>query len=95
MNGKIILWSHTGQKAVHDSRGVQIDTVEVDTGMKRIYHVTGDGGDEAGRQIGFLHPNGFMHFVIPAPPKEFEQWVKSEVSGYHRLRSRGRRHHHL
>lgn len=76
MDGRIIVMPHTGTRAVHDNSGRRIAHVEHDTGLKRIYYVPSDG---VGQQIGFLHPNGFMHFVIPEPPKEFADWVRKEV----------------
>jgi len=66
---------HTGLRAIHNSEGNPVRNVEVDTGMKRIYW------EEAGskQQIGFLHPNGFLHFIIPDPPDEFKEEVKEAV----------------
>ena len=78
---KIVLHPHTGLVPVHGSGGQVIGTVEHDTGMKRIYYYLEEDGKQlpGGQQIGFLHPNGFLHFTIPTPPTEFVEKVKKEV----------------
>jgi len=79
MKTKITLTPHKGFRAIHNSRGDPVRNVEVDTGMQRIYYEVEEGGESTRQQIGFVHPNGFMHFIIPDPPDEFKQEVKQEV----------------
>ena len=81
MASRIELQPHTGEQPIYDSQGVVMDTIEVDTGMQRIYLLRQDKetGDTTRQQIGFVHPNNFVHFIIPDPPKEFQDEVKTEV----------------
>lgn len=77
---EILVLPHTGLVPVHGSAGNVLTTVERDTGLKRVYlRLVENGKQIAGQQIGFLHPNGYMHFIIPTPPKEFVDRVKAEV----------------
>jgi len=67
---------HKGLQGVHDSSGHRVTTIEVDTGMQQIM-LRGDDGRDT--QIGFLHPNHFVHFVIPEPPESLKAAVKEFV----------------
>lgn len=77
---KILLYPHTGQSPVHDASGRVIATITHDTGLKRVYYILEEDGKQiSGQQVAFLHPNGFVHFIIPEPPIEFVNRVKEEI----------------
>lgn len=74
---QITLEKHIAKKPVYGSAGEKLGEVDHDTGFQRVC-ISAD--NKKGRtQIGFLHPNGFLHFTIPAPPGEFVEMVKNAV----------------
>lgn len=74
---------HTGTQPVRDASGRLLTTVEHDTGLVRVYYsLWEDDKQISGQQIGFLHPNGFFHFVIPAPPEEFVATVQAAIKDH-------------
>jgi len=76
----IELFDHVGKQPVYDSAGQVLSVRDVPTGLRMIVHVNiDDDGQRSQRQIGFLHPNKFMHFIIPTPPNVFAEWVKAEI----------------
>jgi len=80
MTESIELLPHVGKQPVTDSAGNVLSIVDVPTGLQMVVHRrTADDGTYTQRQIGFLHPNAFMHFIIPDPPKVFSDWVKREI----------------
>jgi len=85
MSEHIELIDHVGKQAVYDNTGKVLSVRDVPTGLRMVVHVRTDEDAIASpdrrsqRQIGFLHPNNFMHFIIPPPPQVFVDWVKGEV----------------
>ncbi len=64
---EIKLIPHTGQQPIYDQGGHLLQTIEVEVkGMQRIMRANENcnGGWE---QIGFVHPNNYIHFIEPLP----------------------------
>ncbi len=78
---KVTIIEHVGKQPVRGSSGNTIAVVDHKTGMHQVYYAIHDedGAQITGQQVAWLHPNGYLSYVIPDPPQEFKDRIEEEI----------------